>query len=68
MQKEITAQAPSTMKIKIIAPPEPRYSVWICGSILALLSTFQKMWISKQEYDESDTPSSTANASRWTGT
>uniref|UniRef100_A0A3Q3AE86 Actin, clone 302-like n=2 Tax=Kryptolebias marmoratus TaxID=37003 RepID=A0A3Q3AE86_KRYMA len=53
MQKEITAQAPATMKIKIIAPPERKYSVWIGGSILASLSTFQKMWISKKEYDES---------------
>uniref|UniRef100_A0A4W5P293 Actin, alpha, cardiac muscle 2 n=1 Tax=Hucho hucho TaxID=62062 RepID=A0A4W5P293_9TELE len=52
MQKEITALAPSTMKIKIIAPPERKYSVWIGGSILASLSTFQQMWISKQEYDE----------------
>jgi len=52
MQKEITALAPSTMKIKIIAPPERKYSVWIGGSILASLSTFQEMWISKQEFDE----------------
>uniref|UniRef100_A0A674NEK8 Actin, cytoplasmic 2 Actin, cytoplasmic 2, N-terminally processed n=1 Tax=Takifugu rubripes TaxID=31033 RepID=A0A674NEK8_TAKRU len=53
MQKEITSLAPTTMKIKIIAPPERKYSVWIGGSILASLSTFQQMWISKQEYDES---------------
>jgi actin beta/gamma 1 len=53
MQKEITHLAPSSMKIKIIAPPERKYSVWIGGSILASLSTFQQMWISKQEYDES---------------
>ncbi|KAL4695316.1 hypothetical protein H8959_000411 [Pygathrix nigripes] len=53
MQKEITALAPSTMKIKIIAPPERKYSVWIGGSILTSLSTFQQMWINKQEYDES---------------
>jgi len=52
MQKEITNRAPPTMKIKIIAPPERKYSVWIGGSILASLSTFQEMWISKQEYDE----------------
>merc|ERR1712142_282367 len=52
MQKEITALAPSTLKIKIIAPPERKYSVWIGGSILSSLSTFQSMWISKQEYDE----------------
>ena len=53
MQKEITSLAPSSMKVKIVAPPERKYSVWIGGSILASLSTFQQMWISKQEYDES---------------
>ncbi|VDD85886.1 unnamed protein product [Enterobius vermicularis] len=53
MQKELTALAPSTMKVKIVAPPERKYSVWIGGSILSSLSTFQQMWISKQEYDES---------------
>merc|ERR1711974_316210 len=53
IRKEITALAPSTIKIKIIAPPERKYSVWIGGSILASLSTFQQMWITKQEYDES---------------
>ena len=54
LQKEMTAFAPPTMKIKIIAPPERKYSVWIGSSILASLSTFQQMCISKQEYDESD--------------
>ncbi|KAL7598749.1 hypothetical protein Lser_V15G22356 [Lactuca serriola] len=53
MSKEITALAPSSMKIKVFAPPERKYSVWIGGSILASLSTFQQMWISKAEYDES---------------
>lgn len=53
MQKEVSALAPPTMKVKIIASPERKYSSWIGGSILASLSTFQQMWISKQEYDES---------------
>ena len=53
LSKEITALAPASMKIKIIAPPERKYSVWIGVSILSSLSTFQQMWISKQEYDES---------------
>ncbi|XP_054431336.1 beta-actin-like protein 2 isoform X2 [Pteronotus mesoamericanus] len=56
MQREVTALAPSSMKIKIIAPPERKYSVWIGGSILASLSTFQQMWISKEEYDEVGPP------------
>jgi len=53
MNKELVALAPPTMKIKIIAPPERKYSVWIGGSILSSLSTFQNMWVTKQEYDES---------------
>lgn len=53
LNKEMVAQAPSTMKIKVIAPPERKYSVWIGGSILSSLSTFQTMWITKAEYDES---------------
>jgi len=53
MTKELSALAPSTMKIKVVAPPERKYSVWIGGSILSSLSTFQQMWISKGEYDES---------------
>jgi len=52
MQKEIKALAPDSMTIKIIAPPERKYSVWIGGSILSSLSTFEEMWISKSEYDE----------------
>ncbi|BHF77487.1 Actin-6 [Sparganum proliferum] len=53
MNKELTSLAPSSMKIKIIAPPERKYLVWIGGSLLVALSTFQQMWITKQEYDES---------------
>lgn len=43
MSKEITALAPSSMKIKVVAPPERKYSVWIGGSILSSLSTFQQV-------------------------
>lgn len=45
MSKEITALAPSSMKIKVVAPPERKYSVWIGGSILASLSTFQQVFV-----------------------
>lgn len=40
------------MKVKIYAPPERKYSTWIGGSILAGLSTFKKMWVTSQEYEE----------------
>jgi len=53
LQEEIKTLAPPTMTIKIVAPPERKYSVWIGGSILASLSTFEEMWVTKQEYDES---------------
>jgi len=53
LKKEITALAPAAVKVKIVAPPERKYSVWIGGSILSSLSTFQDMWITKDEYDES---------------
>merc|ERR1712083_247928 len=53
LTKELTALAPAAVKIKVVAPPERKYSVWIGGSILSSLSTFQEMWISKDEYDES---------------
>lgn len=52
LTKEITEKAPSTMKIKVLAPPERKFLVWIGGSILASLSTFQAMWITKAEYTE----------------
>jgi len=53
LKKEMSALAPSSMTVKIVAPPERKYSVWIGGSILASLSTFEEMWVTKDEYDES---------------
>jgi actin-related protein len=52
MTKEITALAPSAMKIKIVAPPERKRSVWVGGSILAGLPSFEELWVSKADYDE----------------
>ena len=39
-------------KVRVMAYPERKYSTWIGGSIFGSMSTFQQMWISKQEYDE----------------
>ncbi|CAG9333370.1 unnamed protein product [Blepharisma stoltei] len=52
LNKELVAKAPPSMKIKVVAPPERKYSVWIGGSILSSLSSFQQMWVTKAEYDE----------------
>ncbi|KAI8878939.1 actin-related protein [Backusella circina FSU 941] len=49
---EIKRLALKDIKIKIYAPPERKYSTWIGGSILASLSTFKKMWVSAEEYQE----------------
>jgi centractin len=43
---------PKEVKIRIAAPPERLYSTWIGGSILASLSTFKNMWITKNDYLE----------------
>jgi actin-related protein len=52
IQSEIEALASKAMKVKVVAPPERKYSVWIGGSILGALSTFSQMWVSRREYDE----------------
>lgn len=56
ISNELGSLAPPSMKVKVVAPPERKYSVWIGGSILASLSTFQGMWITKSEFEE-DGPS-----------
>jgi len=48
----VTLVSNPDIKIKVISPPERKYSTWIGGSIVGSLSTIQHQWISKQEYDE----------------
>ena len=52
MRKEMSAITQSGVRLRIMAPPERKYSVWIGGSILASMSSFQQTWLSKQEYEE----------------
>ena len=42
----------SAAQVKVIAPPERKFSAWIGGSIFASLSTFQQTLITKEEYVE----------------
>ncbi|CAL2048151.1 unnamed protein product [Caenorhabditis brenneri] len=53
LESELTELAPSSMKIKVIAPEDRKYSALIGGSILSSLPTFQEKWITKAEYNES---------------
>ncbi|KAK9815679.1 hypothetical protein WJX72_007893 [[Myrmecia] bisecta] len=55
LERELTEAAPQTAKVKVTSPAnalERRFSVWIGGSILASLGSFQQMWMSKAEYEE----------------
>ena len=52
LQKEVAALVPASLRVKVVAPPERKYSGWIGGSIMASLSTFQQLWVTKEEYDE----------------
>ncbi|KAF8176107.1 Actin, cytoplasmic [Mycena galopus ATCC 62051] len=52
LHKELSKLAPPGVTVKVHAPRERKHGAWIGGSILASMSTFRKMWISKQEYEE----------------
>lgn len=55
LEKELTDEAPQVARVKVMSPVnalERRFSVWIGGSILASLGSFQQMWMSKAEYEE----------------
>jgi len=52
MVKELKPLLPPSVAFKVINPQE-RHQSWIGGSVLASLSTFEKMWIRQHEYDES---------------
>jgi len=52
LESELIPLIPSSKEIKIAAQPERKFSVWIGGSILSSLPSFQKMWITKSLYEE----------------
>ena len=54
LQREVAAIVPSSFKVKIVCPEkiERRFGVWIGGSILSSLGSFQQMWLSKAEFEE----------------
>ena len=52
LEKEIINLAPPTVRVKVIAPPERKYAAWIGGSFTASLSTFPKMVVTREEYNE----------------
>ncbi|CAI4053391.1 hypothetical protein SUVZ_15G2830 [Saccharomyces uvarum] len=55
MLHDLEASTKGTSKIKIIAPPERKYTTWVGGSILTGLSTFQRLWTKKSDWLEDNT-------------
>ena len=55
LKKEITSKINTTLGgcLKINAQPERKYSAWIGASVICSIGSFQQMWTSKNEYDES---------------
>lgn len=53
LTKELNEVVNQATKVKVIAPAERKTSVWLGGAIMASLPSFQQIWISKGEYDES---------------
>jgi len=52
LSEELKRLVPSSMDVKVVAPPERVNSTWIGGSILASLASFDKKWITRDEYAE----------------
>jgi actin, other eukaryote len=52
LTKELISLNNVSKKIKCVESPERKYSTWIGGSILASLSTFKRIYVSKEEYNE----------------
>jgi len=55
LAKEVKARAPPNIsnEVKVHATAERKYCVFIGGSILSSIPSFQSMWITKDEFDES---------------
>ena len=52
LEKELQALVPSGKKVKITAPDDRKFSVFIGGSVIASVPSFEEKWITKAEYDE----------------
>ncbi|KAG9486032.1 hypothetical protein GDO78_008888 [Eleutherodactylus coqui] len=52
LAKELTKMAPADCQVKVTAPHEPMLATWMGGSIVSSLSAFQKMWVTKSDFQE----------------
>jgi len=56
LQAELQGLFHEAFEVKVIAPPERAISVWMGGSILASLSTFDRMWINRTSDPDANPP------------
>jgi len=52
LKKDLLGMVPAGQTIEIIAQPERKYAVWLGGSILSSLATFETMWVTKLMWQE----------------
>lgn len=52
LSSELSKMVSSSVRVRVQAEAGRKYSVWIGGSILSSLASFQNMWITRNEYDE----------------
>ncbi|MCQ2817202.1 MAG: actin family protein [archaeon] len=54
-EKELQSLAPTGKTVKVIAPPERRYSSWLGGAILSSMENFRsEMFVTKKEWNENE--------------
>lgn len=52
-EKELQSLAPTGKTVKVIAPPERKFSSWLGGAILSSMDNFKsEMFVSKKEWNE----------------
>ena len=54
LYQDVALSLCSPFKVKVLAPApfERQFAVWIGGSILTSLGSFQQLWLSKREYED----------------
>lgn len=50
--KEVKGLVNASVQVKVCAPADRQYSVWMGGSTLSGLATFSTMWVTKGEFEE----------------
>ena len=52
LQRELESLYDGEQGLRVIAPPERKYSVWIGGSIVSSLSAFSRLCMTMEDYNE----------------